>query len=122
MLSFCWSSCGEEEIDRNDSDTGQRVIAREVRPGLVIVQNSKDAEETLRIIREYDNMQGQVSPCSFSQYGGVETANTRSTYLQAPSPPYYSNVSENAATETLIDIDMDELCRPPPYAPMATYK
>ena len=128
MLSFCWSYCGEEESEKSESDLGHRVIAREVRPGLIIVQNSKDAEETLRIIQEYDAMQGQISPRSFPQLGGVpEAANTRATYLQAASPSYYSTTPQitstgSVPTETLIDVDIGELCRPPPYAPRASYQ
>ena len=107
-------------------------MAKEVRPGLIIVQNSKDAEETLRIIQEYDAMQGQISRNTFPQHGGIaEAANTRATYLQSASPPYYSNTSYTTSfstpgsavpTETLIDMDIDELCRPPPYAPRAANK
>ena len=122
MLSFCWSYCGEEDREKSNSDGGHRVIAREVRPGLIIVQNSKDAEETLRIIQEYDAMQGQMSPNRFPQLGNVpEAANTRATYLQAACPSYYSSTTQvatkNIPTETLIDIDISELGRPPPYAP-----
>ena len=125
MLNFCWSYCAEEERD-NSAEQRNRVIAKEVRPGLIIVQNSKDAEETLRIIQEYDAMQGQIAPNTFPQQGGIaEAANTRATYLQAASPPYCSATTSFSTpgpvpTDTLIDIDINELCRPPPYAPFNT--
>ena len=135
LLSLCWKYCANEEKGTSlfESENGERVIAREVRPGLIVVQNCRTADETLRIIQEYDVMRGEMPLRQFPQYGGINPpspAHTTCTYVQNLSPgnsPHHlmpntdANELHNSATcETLIDIG-DEVARPPPYNYAVTY-
>ncbi len=117
---FAWCCVPDDhEQNRILEHSNQSVIAAEVRPGLIVVQNSPSTVDTLRIIQEYNAIQGYTSPGRFPQCAAIaEAANTKASYQQRTNYDYMNlsdnSPSANAATE--------ELHRPPPYVPGTTHK
>ncbi len=126
MISMCWSYCAdsEKEAEHFKIESNRKVIAQEVRPGLIIVRNCDSAEDTMRVIQEYDAMMEDGRTMQgFPQCGGIfQSAHTRAMYVQQrgyPFPPGHAqNIPDGANCGSLIDMDMEEVCRPPPYAPI----
>ncbi len=120
LVSVCLAPCSE------DSEPEAQVVATQVRPGLIVVQNACDARDTLRIVQEYDRMRGGGSahPHQYPEHAAIpEAANTKASYTQPSCPQYYCGPqtfppsSINSQSETLIDLHGEDLCNPPPYAP-----
>ena len=122
LLSLCYTFCSRDNKDTRlfDCHTGRKIIAREVRPGLIVIQNCQDSDETLQMLQNCDTTETDVPLQHFQQYGGVSQPNTSSatteTYIQSGSPSHFSNVRsqripESATCEALIDIDMEENCK-----------
>ncbi len=121
LLSLCYTFCSRDNKDARlfDCDTGRKIIAREVRPGLIVIQNCQDSDETLQMLASQDGSDTELPLQHFQQYGGVSQPDgsaTRETYIQSGSPSHFSNVRsqripESATCETLIDIDLEENCK-----------
>ena len=142
LLNLCWQQCrrNEKTIDdmnasREQPADGERsmVFAREVRPGLVLVQGSPNAEETKRLVNEYDMMKasGKSEGSMFSYpyrdqppeyvqvYGGGTTASTSDA-----AAPHHGVVAlvphADQGSVARMTAPSGE-SRPPAYAPGHTY-
>ena len=121
LIGLCWAYCAKDrkDVPYYECDTGRKIIAREVRPGLIVVQNCQHSDETLQIIKEYDSMVEEAMPLhTVPQYGGItnhaaDTSDNTDTYIQAGGPSCFSNVRSQRSTgsytnETLIDLEVEE--------------
>ena len=122
LLVTLWNYCASG--DRNDSEAVEytkpsdvkTVVAREIRPGLILVQGYPTQEETYRIVAEYDAMQtgGKKIPTYGAAGESVQPTNMTSYYYQQPTESIIYPVAPSApdgATDRLLG----HSSRPPPY-------
>lgn len=105
LVGMLWHCCSSYcDVSRQDEEEeGRVVVAREVRPGLILVQGYPSQEDTLRIVSEYDAMYSGV-PSMFRtpRYEAQGTAPTSYVYPQ-PHASFYT-VSPSAPGGHLVDL------------------
>lgn len=112
FLSICWNQCASKEEDTytKGGEDRKMVIAREIRPGIIVIQGTN--EETLRIIEEYEAVRNNSGPVK--TYSGMPTEYMTGNLPVTPSLVQQSTAQHDHYTQL---IDFDNTNRPPPYAP-----